>query len=770
MPTGTEIEARIIENRILKNREPKPVRKPVSADIPQSPLSSRIGFLEKTPNPNDEILKTLLNLGKGAGRGIIDLPQFAVKEAPEMIIGTLGLGDKPEEQQPTLGKMARQMGSDLIDVFAVTAMKQLNPEEYSRFKKTPKGQEITKMISEDPFRPLMLPLLAMGGLGKGAKLAGKLGKPKPTITPKVKISPRIIETTRVGSIKGKPVETSLPKIRSDIIINEKALDILREQPKIDVESVPRALKNDVSIEKFTEALKGAKPVRKAQELLYSKERAARLGRLRAIQEKTTGEAGFHAELGQLKGELPKVDFESIRGKLVQSDIDNLFNRVKDANVLTEWEKITAREGLSKMLTEHGGRVPTRGELILLEQVFPANFMEAVMGRRPFGAKLKEGILQTLNIPRSIMASFDLSFGGRQGAFAAPKFRKAFWDSWKSQFKIFGSEKAYQASRDALISDPDFLFAKKSKVPFTEVGKILIQREEKFQSQWAEKIPLVGRGVKASGRAYTAFANKYRLDIFKQLVKDIEAMGAKPRENPYLAQKMGEFVGNATGRGSLGGFENAAVVLNSFFFSPRLNMARLRLLNPVHYVNQPKYLRKQMLSTALHAGGAATTILTVAKLGGLDVTADPRSADFGKIKTGNTRIDMLAGFGQFIRGAAQIATGQYISTTTGKLVNLGEGYRPLTRMDLIIRQIESKESPIASFATGILRDKNWAGEEFNIPKEIGSRFVPMVVQDIYDLAEDDPSLIPLAIPATFGIGLQTYQLRKKRRFPARRLGK
>lgn len=537
---------------------------------------------------------------------------------------------------------------------------------------------------------------------------------------------------------------------------------------------PEVVKSDIdaSVKKVTKALKEAKPVRGEQEALYTQERTARLAKVRGVRETTTGEKGFYAELGQLKGELPKVTFESLREKISQADIDNVFNKVKDAEILTDWEKITAREGLAKMFGEYGGRVPTEGELALLDQVFPADFLEAVMAKRPLWTKMKEGGLQVANIPRSIMASFDLSFGGRQGAFAAAKFRREFWTSWKEQFKIFGSEKAYQASREALTKDPDFLFAKESKVPFTDIGKKLGLREERFASQWAEKIPLIGRGVRASGRAYTAFANRYRLNIFKSMVRDAERMGFNPRKNRYMARKMGEFVGSATGRGSLGGFENAALALNAVFFSPRLNMARIRTLNPVYYFKQPKGVRKQALATAFGAAGLATTILTLAKIGGGEVEPDPRSADFGKIKIGNTRLDMLAGYGQFIRGGAQVITGQYISSTTGRKIDLGEGYRPLTRMDIIYRQIESKEAPIASFATGLLRGTNWAGEDFNIIRETRDRFVPMVIADAIDIAKDDPELLGLTAPAIFGIGVMTYPPRGRRRLtmnPGGRIG-
>lgn len=529
----------------------------------------------------------------------------------------------------------------------------------------------------------------------------------------------------------------------------------KEMPKTETQTA-----QDVSVQKVMQAIKEVKSVRKTQERLYSIERGKRLGRALGVGEKTKlrGEARFYAMKGKLAGELTKVEFESLRGKVSELDIQNVFDKAIESSNLAGFEKITAGEGLAKLFGEYGGRVPTYGELALLERVFPKEFIEVLLKKRPLMTKITEAGLQLANIPRAIMASFDLSFGLRQGAFAAPRFRKQFWNSWKRQFKEFGSERAYQASQEALVQNPFFELAKEARVAFTELGKILTKREEVFASQWAERIPIIGRGVRASGRAYTAFANRYRLDIFAELVKQAEKQGLKPRENPLITRKIADFVNNATGRSSLGAFEKASLGLNAVFFSPRLNVARIKLLWPGYYILQPKFVRQQALKTALSAAATATTILGVAKLGGLDVGANPFSADFGKIKVGDGRIrvDMLAGFSQFIRAVAQITSGKYISSVTGKEIPLGEGYRPITRKDILFRQIEAKEAPVFSLLSSILENKDWAGQELHIPKAVANRFIPMVWQDVYEIAKEDPEFMALGIPALFGVGLQVYE--------------
>ncbi len=139
------------------------------------------------------------------------------------------------------------------------------------------------------------------------------------------------------------------------------------------------------------------------------------------------------------------------------------------------------------------------------------------------------------------------------------------------------------------------------------------------------------------------------------------------------------------------------------------------------------------------------------------------ADFGKIKIGPTRIDMWAGFQHSIRMAGQMISGQYVSSTTGKVMTLGEGYKPLTRLDILMRHIESKEAPVFSLFTDILKGQDFEGKPINIPKEIGMRFIPMVAQDLYDVIKDNPEATPAVMLAPFGVGVQTYKEKSRRKF-------
>ena len=506
------------------------------------------------------------------------------------------------------------------------------------------------------------------------------------------------------------------------------------------------------VQKIINALKEAKPIRGKQEALYSKERAKRVAQVASLGEKVSGEQGYFAQLGQLKGELPKVEFESLRKQIAQPDIDNLFNMVEQSN-LPVFEKITAKTGLAKLLGSEGGKVPTRGELELLGEIFPPEFMKAVLDKRSMFEKLFQLGQETLSIPKSLMATADFSAAFRQGIALIGR-PKQWVPAFRDMFKYAFSDKAYKGLLDDIRSRPTYQLMREHKLALTDVGSSLTKREEQFMSTIPEKIPLFGGIVKGSNRAYTGFLNKLRADVFDDLVKNAKQSGLEL--SPKLLDDAAMFVNSASGRGDLGTLNKAATILNMAFFSPRLIASRINLLNPIYYAKLDPFVRKEALRTILSSAGIIGSIATAAKLGGLDVGTDPRSADYLKVKSGNTRWDIGGGFAQYIRLFAQLVTGEQISTITGRKITFGEGYKPITRLGVSGNFLKSKLDPVASLAVGALEGKTSLGEDFNIKKEMVSRFIPLVFQDMADLYKEYGAKgIPLALPGVFGVGSQTY---------------
>lgn len=157
---------------------------------------------------------------------------------------------------------------------------------------------------------------------------------------------------------------------------------------------------------------------------------------------------------------------------------------------------------------------------------------------------------------------------------------------------------------------------------------------------------------------------------------------------------------------------------------------------------------------------------------ITVEWDPRSSDFGKVRSGNTRYDILGGFGQYIRFAAQFGptavTLGYLpaerkSTRTGKISEITKNKFPFkSPMMLPLDFGRSKLAPLPATAWNLIEGQDMIGGEYSFD-DILPGFMPLALQDTYDaIQEQGPrALMSTFIPATFGIGVQTYESGKKK---------
>jgi hypothetical protein len=543
-----------------------------------------------------------------------------------------------------------------------------------------------------------------------------------------------------------PVEDLPPRQQvADAVVNKPI-----EPRTVEGKPAPETPTAEV-VTRLTDALNTAAKVNaKVQGRLYSAARAERLKSVAAVRNSTSGEAGLRAEMAQLRGPLPKAEFEPVRAQFKQEEIDGLFNHLRDNPQLSMFDQINARTGLAKLLD---GSVPTKSEINLLDRAFPQEFVQAALKNRTFTAKTLDAVGNVLNLPRSLMSTFDLSAPFRQGVFLVG--RKEFWNGFQSMFKQFGSEKAFNGVMDSIRSHPNYPWMEESKLALTDIGHSLTTREEAFASQWAERIPVLGKGVKASERAYTGFLNKVRADTFNTILEQTKAAGIDIVNNPKAVNDIASFVNNATGRGSLGPLSQAGPVLNGLFFSPRLIASRATMLNPAYYATLSPIVRKEAIKSLLAFGGLATTITGLAAAGGASVETDPRSSDFAKIRNGKTRFDILGGFGQYLTLGARLATNE-TKTMKGEIQTLGQRYGSANRLDVMIRFATNKESPVASFVTDYLRGKNAVGEPFEARQAALQRMLPLFWQDLAEVTKDEGLVGAMKVaPGMFGVGVQTY---------------
>lgn len=514
---------------------------------------------------------------------------------------------------------------------------------------------------------------------------------------------------------------------------------------------------ETAVKDFTKALQEAKPIRAGQEALYTQERSKRLGQLSSNLETAQGREQILKAKGALAGELPKKELPPIN--IAPEHVDALFNAINQSKYLGKYEVIQAVDGLEKALK---GTVPTTKELELLSQVFPPETIKAITDHRSFFAKIGQNVSDVLNIPRSILSSGDLSAPFRQGLFLIGKPVR-FTQAFGSMFKQFVSEKAHQVAIEGIKNRPTYPVMRDAGLAITDTGGMIAHREERFMSNLAEKIPIIGRIVRASGRAYTGFLNKLRADVFDDmLLKAQNTVGVTPERTKQMAS----FINAASGRGDLASFGRSSEILNGIFFSPRLMASRVQLLrqviDPVFIARQDPFVRKEAWKTLLSSASILGTMGSLAVLGGAKMSTDPTNADYLKVRVGNTRYDLGGGLTQYVRLMAQIAFGKVTSSTTGKVTKLGEGYKPFTDVDLITRFLQNKENPLFSLmmeTPSLLRGnaKNAIGQPTDIPTEVRDRVIPLIGQDIRDaMAEVGPvGIFSAGVPSAFGVGVQTY---------------
>jgi len=444
-----------------------------------------------------------------------------------------------------------------------------------------------------------------------------------------------------------------------------------------------------------------------------------------------------------------------------------FKKTTPEGIVTYASKQAQKKGnaLDKVAAE---------ELIAKAKVIaemPESFEKAKATRELLGQanKLGEGYghlaNEIFNVPRAAMATADFSAPLRQGAILGSRFPGQFKQAFTESAKYMFKPDYYEREMYNLTQRPTYSLMK-SRGLAVNAAESLTGTEEQFlgsilEGKTAKKFGL-GHVVAASDRAYSGFLTKFRADVFDKIIADTNEAGVR-LDNKSL-DSLTKFINSASGRGQ--GKVTDQVSRLQVFFSARLWKSRLDTLNPAYYARLDPLARKYALQSAASFAGITTTILGLAKLSGMaDVNDDPRSADFGKIKVGNTRYDILGGLQQNIRLGAQLATGEKINSKTGEVQTLGadRGYGKPSRLDILYQFVENKENPIIGFGTKALRGTDPTGEPINIASEAGKLFVPLTAQSTYSTAKDVGSLpqsIAMNVPGTFGVGVQTYGGEKK----------
>jgi hypothetical protein len=374
--------------------------------------------------------------------------------------------------------------------------------------------------------------------------------------------------------------------------------------------------------------------------------------------------------------------------------------------------------------------------------------------------------------RLIMTTGEFSFALRQGGIYALSHPFKWSKALVSSFKAFASPKGlYDVNKE--------IYARRNAPNYQKAGLVLLQEgmsltksEEVIMNYWADKLPV----VRNFNRAALAFFNTLRADLFDLGEQTLSRTGKMTQGEMEI---WANYINVMSGRGKLSvgniSLEPAALALNRAFFSARYVASRFQILTGQPFWTKSGEgslrVRKEIAKEYARLGIGMAAIFALGMAVGAEVEEDPRSSDFGKLRFGRRRLDVMMGNAQVARLMAQLLTGT-TKTSSGNIVPIrekyvfwadGEFFQKKAEMrygsndvlDVMVRFGRSKLSPQFGFMMNLLTGQTMTGEEVTLLNQLP---YPITYGDIYDVMQEDgvPVNITLSVLTVLGMGLQTYE--------------
>jgi ElaB/YqjD/DUF883 family membrane-anchored ribosome-binding protein len=440
----------------------------------------------------------------------------------------------------------------------------------------------------------------------------------------------------------------------------------------------------------------------------------------------------------------------------------------------------------------------------LQDEFDTEMYKMELENRTKFEKFRDALLEIWNIPRALMATGEISFLLIQGGIqtlshpinAARAFYKAMQHYW--------SEKKSKEWGDFIKTQPYYEVMKKSKLSLSEFDARLNAQEEQFLGGWVNfmwdyagwPIQLMGGKAyerwkqlnlfKKLERATVGYMNTIRILRFIDGMKKLEKEKKNFNDNTEEYKNVADVINTLTGRASLGPLEGkASKVLSTVFFSPRNWASVLKTMTPFAFYHFGKMGQKGTYKPSVAQKMAMADFMTYMAITGAmvalmaakfnddddeetEVSLDPYSSDFMKIRLGNTRIDPWAGKQQMIVFQARMIMNAI--TKGGETKKLGQGMFTPTRSELAAQLVQNKLAPTAALAVKWAQQKvdkegkaSLYGEEFLLSEELAGSLYPMYIGTVNELWEDQPETVSafLTAYAFLGGGVSTYKTKEQK---------
>lgn len=401
--------------------------------------------------------------------------------------------------------------------------------------------------------------------------------------------------------------------------------------------------------------------------------------------------------------------------------------------------------------------------------------------------------EPFNFSRALITSIDFSALLRQGGFIAfshpirtmkkvPRMFHVFFD--KDVDKV-----AYEIESEAM-NDPRAPLMLRFKLHQSALDDRygLAPQEERFATRtldwFAKRFPKAAKWdlIKRSQLAYTVMLNEIRRDSFNAMADALTKNGDIMTQEEGMA--IANYINIATGRGDLGDFEQAANLLNAYFFAPKYVVSRFQLasFNPVRKSWNQKRVRNMIVQEYVRYMAGIGSVIGLTYLAAMATADDdeevsfgfdPRSSDFLKLRVGNTRLDFFSGLGQTVVLASRLATGETKSTQGGGVREIrgeGVGYGRDDAWDVKGRFERYKLNPLAGTAVNLATGKNAVGEEVTFWSTVYDLTIPLSNREIASAYQEHGFSrgTAMGIANLFGVGIQSYGQKKSEIRPLRPL--
>lgn len=401
-----------------------------------------------------------------------------------------------------------------------------------------------------------------------------------------------------------------------------------------------------------------------------------------------------------------------------------------------------------------------------------DLIDAIDAMKPKSRSFGQKLLDAANAPKTLETGvFHMSVLGVQlwGSLAT----KEAWGGVANMFSYFADESNYRNLLAYVVGHPDYAVAVKAEVAIPRLGQKLSEREEALQSSMLEQANqyLKEKGVipinvfRASSRAFTGTLMYVRFNGFIRLLEAARLNGEDVSLGSRSAKELADVVNNTTGRGSLKIFglsDNNQAWLNLAFFAPRKVAATVQMFNPMNYVQIGEFgvqsytarmeAIKRMTGTLIVTG----TVLSLLHMAGAKIDLDPRSQNFFKPQIGGLKYDLTGGSATWIRLLSRLVTNQEI-TSKNKLIELGQGFKPETRGELLLKFGYGKLAPLAAAFSDWLYGRDALGQPFSAPQELQKLITPIPAENMIEFFHSNVDHVWAAVPALssiFGIGVES----------------